>query len=56
VDIDAHIGVAGKSSAYTLYIFHLPETKPGATYTIQAVVSGYNGTSSSGVVYLPNWN
>jgi hexosaminidase len=56
VDIDTHTGVAGTSPAYTLYILHLPETKPGATYTIQAVVSGYNGTSSSGVVYLPNWN
>jgi hexosaminidase len=56
VDIDTHTGVAGKSPAYTLYIFRLPETKPGATYTIQAVVSGYNGPSSSGVVYLPNWN
>jgi hexosaminidase len=56
VDVDTHTGVAGKNAAYTLYILHLPETKPGATYTIQAVVSGYNGTASSGVVYLPNWN
>jgi hexosaminidase len=56
VDIDTHTGIAGNAPAYTLYILHLPETKPGATYTIQAVVSGYNGTSSSGVVYLPNWN
>jgi hexosaminidase len=58
VDIDTHTGVAAKSTAgaYTLYILHLPETKPGATYTIQAVVSGYNGATTSGVVYLPNWN
>jgi hexosaminidase len=56
VDTDNHVGVAGKSPAYTLYIFRLPATKPGATYTIQAVVSGYNGSSSSGVVYLPDWN
>lgn len=56
VDIDAHIGVASTSPAYTLYILRLPETKPGATYTIQAVVSGYNGTATSGAVYLPNWN
>jgi hexosaminidase len=57
VDVDNHTGIAARSSpAYTLYIFRLPETKPGATYTIQAVVSGYNGSASSGVVYLPNWN
>jgi hexosaminidase len=57
VDIDNHAGIASRSSpAYTLYVFRLPETKPGATYTIQAVVSGYNGSASSGVVYLPNWN
>jgi hexosaminidase len=57
VDIDTHTGIAGKSaSAYTLYVLRLPETKPGATYTIQAVVSGYNGTATSGNIYLPNWN
>jgi hexosaminidase len=57
VDVDNHAGIASRSSpAYTLYIFRLPETKPGATYSIQAVVSGYNGSASSGVVYLPNWN
>lgn len=57
VDTDAHTGIASKTTAaYTLYILRLPETKPGAVYKIQAVVSGYNGTSSSGAVYLPNWN
>jgi hexosaminidase len=57
VDIDAHVGIAAKSaSAYTVYILNLPETKPGATYTLQAVVSGYNGTATSGTIYLPNWN
>jgi hexosaminidase len=57
VDIDNHTGIAARSSpAYTLYVFRLPETKPGATYTIQAVISGYNGSASSGVVYMPNWN
>ena len=56
VDVDAHLGVASTTPAYTLYILHLPETKPGASYTIQAVVSGYDGTSTSGAVYLPNWN
>jgi len=57
VDIDTHTGIAGKSSsAYTLYVLRLPETKPGATYTIQAVVSGFNGSATSGTIYLPNWN
>jgi hexosaminidase len=56
-DTDTHTGIASKTTAaYTLYILRLPETKPGATYKIQAVVSGYNGTISSGSVYLPNWN
>jgi hexosaminidase len=57
VDTDTHYGVASKTiSAYPMYIMRLPETKPGAAYQIQAVVTGYNGTSSSGTVYLPNWN
>jgi len=57
VDTDAHTGIASKTTAaYTLYILRVPEAKPGATYKIQAVVSGYNGTTSSGTVYLPNWN
>ena len=56
VDIDTHAGFAMNDSVYQVYIVHLPETKPGATYTIQAVISGSSGTSSSGIVYLPNWN
>ena len=56
VDMDAHTGLASSSSVFTLYVLHLPETEPGATYTIQAVVAGYGGTTSSGIVYLPNWN
>jgi len=56
VDSDVHAGFAGANPTYTLYIVHLPETKPGATYTIQAVVAGSGGGASSGVVYLPNWN
>lgn len=66
VDVDTHAGLAEPSSTYqatepfipifTLYIVHLPETKLGATYTIQAVVAGSGGTSGSGTVYMPNWN
>ncbi len=56
VDIDVHEGFAASSPVFSIYVLHLPETKLGATYTIQAVVAGYGGTASSGVVYLPNWN
>lgn len=66
VDIDTHAGTAEPSSSYqatepfipifTLYVLHLPETKPGATYTLQAVIQGSGGTSTSGTIYMPNWN
>ena len=63
VDIDTHAGTASGYQGtqpyipiFTLYVLHLPETKPGATYTIQAVVAGSGGTSGSGTIYLPNWN
>jgi len=66
VDIDSHTGTAESSSIYqatapfipvfTLYIVHLPELIPGATYTIKAVYQGSGGTTSSGTIYMPNWN
>jgi hexosaminidase len=56
VSSDVHDGFAMNDSIYELYILNLPETKPGATYTIQAVISGSGGTNSSGIIYLPNWN
>jgi hexosaminidase len=66
VDIDTHSGLAESSSTYqstapfipvyTLYIVHLPELVPGATYTIKAVVAGSGGTATSGAVYMPNWD
>jgi hypothetical protein len=66
MDIDSHAGLAESSSTYqatepfipvfTLYVLHLPETKPNAAYTIQAVVAGSGGTSGSGTIYMPNWN
>jgi hexosaminidase len=66
VDADVHSGTAESSSTYqatepfipvyTLYIVHLPELIPNATYTLQAAVAGSGGTATSGTVYLPNWN
>jgi hypothetical protein len=56
VDIDVHAGFAGAAPSYPMYILHLPQAKPGAVYTIEAVVAGVGGSSSSGTVYLPNWN
>jgi hexosaminidase len=57
LDVDAHQGIVSKTvSAYPLYVLRVPQTKPGATYTIQANVQGYNGTNCSGTVYMPNWN
>jgi hexosaminidase len=67
VDIDTHAGLAESISSYqskvepfipvfTLYVLHLPETVPGATYKIQAVMAGSGGSTTSGTVYLANWN
>ncbi len=64
VDIDTHSGTASGYRPgsepfipiFTLYIVHLPELIPGATYTIQAVVAGSGGTATSGTIYMPNWN
>ena len=66
VDIDTHAGLAEPSSAYQatqpfiaifmLYVLHLPESKLGATYTIQTVTQGSGGTTASGSIYLSNWN
>jgi hexosaminidase len=51
------ITVAGTNYGLPYYILHLPVFHPGSTYTIQASV-GENGSanSTSGKVYLPNWN
>jgi hexosaminidase len=57
VDLDTYTGYAGHSGAnLAYYVLHLPWYTPGATYTIQASIGGYNGTSTSGTVYLTNWN
>ncbi len=64
VDIDTHSGNADGYQpgsepfipVFTLYIVRLSEFKPGATYTIKAVVAGSGGTATSGTVYMPNWD
>jgi hexosaminidase len=66
VDIDTHTGTVEPTSTYqgtepfipvfTLYIVHLPELVPGATYTIQAVYQSSGGTTTSGTIYMPNWD
>jgi hexosaminidase len=56
IDQDIHNGFAGASPSNWVYIVHLPERKPGATFTLQATVAGKGGTASFGNVYLPNWN
>lgn len=69
IDTDSHSGRAGamfptsvtyfaQASTYTLayYIFKLPTYHPGATYTVQATMTGVGGSASVGKVYMPNWN
>jgi hexosaminidase len=64
VDIDTHSGTASGYQAgtepfipiFTLYVLHLPELVPGATYSVKAVVAGSGGTSGAGTIYMPNWN
>jgi hexosaminidase len=69
IDTDSHSGRAGamfptsvfyfaQASTYTFayYIFNLQTYHPGATYTVQATLTGSGGTASNGKVYMPNWN
>jgi hexosaminidase len=69
IDTDNHTGLAAKifktsvtyfaqASVPTLayYIFKLPTYHPGATYTVQAKITGVSANSTSGNVYMPNWN
>lgn len=56
-DNTGYIGYAGKSASNLPYfVLHLPSYVPGTTYAVQATVAGYQGTNSSGIVYLVNWN
>jgi hexosaminidase len=47
---DAHEGFAGAEPQATVYVLDLPTFKPGAKYTLQAVVAGEGGTDSRGTV------
>jgi len=56
-DNTGYVGYAGLSASNLPYfILHLASYTPGATYTIQASVAGYQGTATSGTVYIVNWN
>ena len=63
ISSDTHLGTAGlieytPSTSYFVpyFVLHLPWFHAGSTYTIQATIAGLGGNSSSGTVYLPNWN
>ncbi len=61
VQVDAdntgYVGYAGLSAANLPYfLLHLKNFQPGATYTLQATVAGVGGASSSGTIFLVNWN
>lgn len=47
---DEHEGFAGAEPRATVYVLDLPRFRPGAKYTLQAVVVGEGGTDSRGVV------
>jgi hexosaminidase len=56
-DNTGYIGYAGLSGANLPYfLLHLKSFQPGATYTVQANYAGYQGTNSSGTIYIVNWN
>ncbi len=56
-DNTGYVGYAGLSASNLPYfVLHLRSYVPGVTYTIQASVAGYQGTNTSGTVYLVNWN
>ena len=56
-DNTGYVGYAGASASNLSYfVLHLNSFVPGATYTVQATIAGYQGTTSSGTVYLVNWN
>jgi hexosaminidase len=56
-DNTGYVGYAGLSrNNLPYFVLHLRSFVPGATYTVQANIAGYQGTNSSGTVYLVNWN
>jgi hexosaminidase len=56
IDRDTHVGFTGTSPLEPLYILHVPNRRPTATYTLRATVGGRGGTNSNGTIYFPNWN
>lgn len=59
VDADntGYVGYSGLSSSnLPFFVLFLKTYHPGSTYTVQANIAGYGGTTSSGTVYLVNWN
>jgi hexosaminidase len=50
---DVHDGFAGNESRRPVFTLDAPAPKPGATYTIRALIRGDGGTDSRGDVY---WN
>jgi hexosaminidase len=56
-DNTGYVGYAGLSrNNLPYFVLHLRSFVPGATYTVQATIAGYQGTTSSGTVYIVNWN
>lgn len=56
IDRDTRASFTGVSPTRPTYVLRLPARRPGATYTLQALVQGRGGTNSNGVVYRTNWN
>jgi hexosaminidase len=66
VDMNTFNGFAGAAvysqtgnalGGVAYYVLHLPWYHPGSTYTIQASISEHGANhSTTGNVYLPNWN
>ena len=58
LDRDTHDGttLSGTTTIKPAYVLRLRSLRPGATYTLRASVAGRGGTSSSGIVYMPNWD
>jgi hexosaminidase len=59
LDRDTHDGTTFTGTGQTIkpaYVLRLRSLRPGATYTLRASVAGRGGISSTGIVYLPNWD
>ncbi|HEX5218943.1 MAG TPA: beta-N-acetylhexosaminidase [Verrucomicrobiae bacterium] len=56
IDRDTHAGFTGATPVRPVYVLRLPAFRPGASYTLRALVASRGGTNSTGVIYRPNWN